>query len=244
MERSFGFSDTGTWTGRSGQAELAPHEAGLVATSLLLAAIDVRTGTSPIPDDALTVGLAAGQLAEMLLTRKITVRTGRVAPCQPPGRADELHYAELTIIGEEARLGEHHDLATWVDYLAQTALGRVLTRVSRHIVGHRADAGFWPVHGLDSQAVMWAGDRLLILTGASRTLHHAISTPHDAAVVMLADVTGLLGQLSALSDRAAKTTMAATVAGIPDQFASVLPWLAPLTDAVAQHRARRAVRLR
>jgi hypothetical protein len=244
MDRSFVSPGAGTWLARPRQAELAPHEAGLVATSLLLAAIDVRTGTSPIPDDALTVGLAAGQLAEMLLARKISMWSGLVIPGQEPGEADELHYAELAVMCEEARLGVHHDLATWVDYLAQTALGRVLSRVTRHIFGHHPDGALWPVHGLDSQAVMWAGDRLLILTGASRSLHHAITTPHDAAVIMLADVTGLLGHLSALSDRTAKTTMAATIAGIPEQFAAALPWLAPLTDAVAQHRARRAVRPR
>jgi hypothetical protein len=102
--------------------------AALLADQFFLIAHEDRTGRSHLHPRATGLGLAAGLIGELMLLGRVRVADGevRVVSQIPPG--DSLAHNVLDLLIAQP---QHHELRTWLAFLAQDAADRVGERLQR-----------------------------------------------------------------------------------------------------------------
>ena len=96
-----------------------------VADDLFLVALDVRTGRHRVAERFLSLGLAGGLLAELLLDKAIMLVGEVPRPADAPPGSGLTHMIRDRIAAEP-----NLDLRTWLLYLARTATIDVAERLS------------------------------------------------------------------------------------------------------------------
>src|SRR5258706_14107837 len=98
-----------------------------VADQFYFIAHDDRTGARLLHPRAIGLGLAGALLGELVLVDCIDVYNGSVYVVRREPPADALNHATLTWLLSQP---QHHDVRTWLAFLAETATDGVAKRLT------------------------------------------------------------------------------------------------------------------
>jgi len=184
-----------------------------IADDLFLISLDERTGRTRLHQRALSVGVAGGLVAELVLhglirwdgTRFAVTRTGAAPPRQH-------HEAMLAQIAAEPQ----HELTVWLAFFAQTAAdtvadslverGFLTAQTSRVLVRTRTS---W--QATDTSALAWRSLRL-----ANLIAKRDVRNWQDGVLVALVAATGLSDHVLWHGSPADATSLREIVAGVAE----------------------------
>ncbi len=170
-----------------------------LADRLFLVALDDRSGTPQVEHAVLSLALAAGLLAELLVSGHITIhqRYPVVIRTGPP--VDELSHQILNqMYGEQRQRRnarqEPLELPSWLGYLAHDAVDQVSRRLERANWIARERRGVLRRH------LVWLPTDPVAVARIGAGLRHQLQTrapltPRDATLAGLVDVAGLNGHV-------------------------------------------------
>lgn len=187
---------------------------GLVADDLYLMAHDDVTGRPLLQPRAAGLGLAAGLLAELMLTDltgKIGILRGRIVVTDPSPPGDQLGHGVLGLVLNER---EPHTVRDWLAFFARSAATDVAIRLQRS--GYLAPAG----QRRRSRAVRWVPidpDCAFATLGRARPALDGSGavTTHGATLAGLAVACGLGSRLLPYGPPEARSHLSNTLARLP-----------------------------
>lgn len=172
----------------------------LLADDLFLVALDEWVGRHRVVPRLLSLGLAGGLLTELLLDEAITLVGGRLRLGNAPPSSGVTHMIRDRIAAEP-----HHDLRTWLLFIAKSATDEVAGRLSRTGWIHATEQGgrlrkpavlYKASSRVVGPDVAWRALRLSTALGASSVAEsRGIETWPDAVLVVLCHAIGLTGYL-------------------------------------------------
>lgn len=206
----------------------------LLADDLFLVALNDATGRPRLQTRILGAALAGALLGELVIGQHLTVHDGRPYPTTSHPPPDALQHTTL----EQLRAEPHHDLRTWVIYLARDAEADVARRltVARVIQARDARRLFGrPVttyQPTDQAQAPWRPVRLARLLRTSPYLDW-----QDRALAGLVAATGLQHHVLIDADDATYAALDAVVAALPPPLAAIVATVhAVAGQAVLTHR--------
>lgn len=171
-----------------------------LADDMFLVALDEWIGRHRIAPGPLSLGIAGGMLAELLLDNAITLVNGKPRPTDAPPSSGVTHMIRDRIAAEP-----HHDVRTWLLYIAKTATDDVAERLTLagwiQALTHggrirKTTVLYKASTKVIAPEIAWRALRLSTALGASGPAEsRGVQTWLDAVLVVLCHAIGLTGFL-------------------------------------------------
>lgn len=200
--------------------------ATLLADEFFLIAHEDRSGRSRLHPRATGLGLAASLVGELMLMGRVTVFDGEVRVVNRETPGDVLAHNILDLLVAQP---QHHDLNTWLAYLAQDAAVKVGERLLRAgavepVVRRRfmgSQTHYMPMNANQRNAAAWARVRL-----ANLLVRHDGMDIVDRTLAGLVLATGLTRYVlwDLTVHRPGLSHLYAVVESLPDQLRDLIEY--------------------
>lgn len=195
--------------------------ADLLADEVYLICHDDRSGRVRIAPGIAGLGVAAGLLGEVVLSRHLTVcRDGLYVVPAPLAPSDRLAREVLRVVGDSR---QDRGAGVWLRFLARDAVRDVRARlVAAGVLSRVARRGLWgrrwEYPPVSSNTAAWPGMRIARRLGMGEAL-----TTSDTMLAAIAAATGMLGLIVRDEPNPARCTVRAARASqnLPESLAAL-----------------------